>query len=93
MRVMSLRCAHVPAHCSCAVLCCAVTYCLQALTASPSRGVWAPAQPTFILPTCLTLHPRPPTACQVGPPKVITKRDEATGDRLEPMEEAVVEVR
>lgn len=29
---------------------------------------------------------------QVGPPKVITKRDEATGERLEPMEEAVIEV-
>lgn len=29
----------------------------------------------------------------MGPPKVITKRDEESGDRLEPMEEAVVEVR
>lgn len=29
---------------------------------------------------------------EVGPPKVITKRDEVTGERLEPMEEAVVEV-
>ncbi|KAI7840975.1 hypothetical protein COHA_005204 [Chlorella ohadii] len=29
---------------------------------------------------------------EVGPPKVITKRDEVTGDRLEPMEEALVEV-
>lgn len=61
--------------------------------ASQSRGVWASAQSTFILPTFLTLHSPPPTACQVGPPKVITKRDEASGDRLEPMEEAVVEVR
>lgn len=29
---------------------------------------------------------------EVGPPKVITKRDPDTGDRMEPMEEAVVEV-
>lgn len=33
-------------------------------------------------------HPLP----QVGPPKVITKIDPQTGGRMEPMEEAVIEV-